>query len=205
MTDRIVLCSLIPFDRWAPAKEIALQLASGVSQIQREIADLIADGAPIDTRNGRYRRHKGAIPPHKPVGAPTPEPEVEPVPFVKATAAPTVLHQSTPFSEMLRTAQIAAGLSQNKLARLAKVDPAYVNRMVKGRHVPSRPVAMALADACSLDVVTTDRLLYAAGLAPVADYQTLYDEAQRRLEAIDRAMVGYAPSQPVADRQEIAS
>jgi transcriptional regulator with XRE-family HTH domain len=64
-------------------------------------------------------------------------------------------------------------LSQNQLARLAGVDPAYVNRLENrqtgctgGPQLPSRAVILRFADALELDPDERDRFLRAAGHAP---------------------------------------
>lgn len=91
----------------------------------------------------------------------------------------------TGFGVALRIYRVAAGLSQNALARAAGIDPAYVNRFERvGTGQPSRPIALALASALQLDAYQTDRLLYAAGLAPVNDWQTLALDYARLLTAI---------------------
>jgi transcriptional regulator with XRE-family HTH domain len=80
------------------------------------------------------------------------------------------------FAAMLRRHRIEAGLSQNQLARLAKIDPAYVNRMERAlanyTTVPSRRVVLGLADALEMGPGPTDRFLFAAGLAPETDWQS---------------------------------
>jgi transcriptional regulator with XRE-family HTH domain len=62
------------------------------------------------------------------------------------------------------------GLSQNQLARMAGVDPAYVNRLERAlagsSSVPSRKVVLALAESLEAGPVDVERLLVAAGLCP---------------------------------------
>jgi len=62
------------------------------------------------------------------------------------------------------------GFSQNHLARMAGVDPAYVNRLERAppesTSLPSRKVVMALAESLEAGPVDVERLLVAAGLCP---------------------------------------
>jgi transcriptional regulator with XRE-family HTH domain len=74
---------------------------------------------------------------------------------------------SAAFGTLLEQGLRAAALSQARLARLAAVDPAYVNRLVRHRQAPpSRAVALRFADALKLDQVQRDELLMAAGHCP---------------------------------------
>jgi len=62
------------------------------------------------------------------------------------------------------------GFSQNHLARMAGVDPAYVNRLERASadstSLPSRKVVLALAESLEAAPVDVERLLVAAGLCP---------------------------------------
>lgn len=73
---------------------------------------------------------------------------------------------------LLRSLRVRAGLSQNALARLAGVDPAYINRLERPtpphRTMPSRRVVLAIAASVEAGRANTDRLLIAAGLCPSA-------------------------------------
>ncbi len=70
---------------------------------------------------------------------------------------------------LLRGYRVAAGLSQNRLAKSAGVDPAYVFRLERGdpkwQH-PSRAVVVRLAHVMNLDDYGTNRLLVSAGHWP---------------------------------------
>ena len=93
------------------------------------------------------------------------------------------------FGDWLRHHRLAAGLSQNELARQVGVDPAHVNRLEKGIQIrPGRPVTLQIAHVLGLDAAEADRFLFAAGLAPQHDWQTLYEE----LEAAIRTVRGAA-------------
>lgn len=116
------------------------------------------------------------------------------------TSSPRLLHAApddapletprTPverFASLLRRHRLAAALSQNKLARLAGIDPAYVNRIERQQQQPpQRPVILRLADACELSSSATDRLLFAAGYAPEVDWQRACEHLQERLLALMR-------------------
>lgn len=78
-------------------------------------------------------------------------------------------------------------ISQRSLARLAEVDPAFVNRLEAGRasrgehpQVPSKAIVHSLAQALRCDPLTTDRLMIAAGYWPWDDQQ----DVERALEAV---------------------
>jgi transcriptional regulator with XRE-family HTH domain len=70
------------------------------------------------------------------------------------------------FGVMLRALRERAELSQSALARLAGLDPSFINRLESGRRGVERPVADALALALHLSVRETDRLLAAGGFLP---------------------------------------
>ena len=81
-----------------------------------------------------------------------------------------VLVEAHPFGALLRSLRVRMGLSQNHLARMAGVDPAYVNRLERApassTSLPSRKVVLALADSLEAGPVDLERLLVAAGLCP---------------------------------------
>jgi transcriptional regulator with XRE-family HTH domain len=76
--------------------------------------------------------------------------------------------------------------SRNDLARSAGIDPAYVTRLERGNGSPSRSVTLALSQVLDLDVDETDRFLFAAGLAPQADWQTRAEAAEAKLGMIQQ-------------------
>lgn len=98
------------------------------------------------------------------------------------------------FGALLREHRIAAGLSQNRLARLVGCDPAYIHRFEKypERHAPSRAIVLGIAVAVNLDAYATDRLLFAAGLAPENDWQAIALDYAQRFVKIDRVLLGAA-------------
>jgi transcriptional regulator with XRE-family HTH domain len=81
-----------------------------------------------------------------------------------------VMADTHPFGALLRSLRVRMGFSQNQLARMAGVDPAYVNRLerasAESTSLPSRKVVLALADAVEAGPVDVERLLVAAGLCP---------------------------------------
>jgi transcriptional regulator with XRE-family HTH domain len=103
------------------------------------------------------------------------------------------------FAALLRALRLETGLSQNGLARRAGIDPAYINRLerpgqlrrggqpIRGS-LPSRAVLCRVARVLGLDLIATDRLLYAAGLAPSIDWQTRAERAEAQLRVIAVAL-----------------
>jgi transcriptional regulator with XRE-family HTH domain len=182
--DRVVLLSLVSADRWTPVSEIGAQLGVSDARISEALTDAIGAGAAVDAAPWGYRRRSAD------------RPAVE-------TPPPSPIVRREPFGRLVRARRAALGLSQNGLARLAGVDPAYVNRMERDqRVVPGRAVILALADALELDDRETDRLLYAAGLAPVTDWQARAERAEAALETVRDAL---AVLDEPATRKAVAS
>lgn len=96
------------------------------------------------------------------------------------------------FGQLLRAHRMRAGLSQHELARQGGVDAAYISRLERGLttaksgrvHLPGRVHILAMAEVFDISQAETDRLLYAAGLAPQADWQSRAEVAEGRLEMI---------------------
>lgn len=95
------------------------------------------------------------------------------VPQPQPTARPTS------FNRLLRYYRVMLGLSQNQLARLGGVDPAYVNRLERAADdstsLPSRKVVFSLHGAIRAEALNAnisigeqdlERMLVAAGLVP---------------------------------------
>jgi transcriptional regulator with XRE-family HTH domain len=76
------------------------------------------------------------------------------------------------FGALLKHLRVRAGWSQNKLAREAGCDPAYVNKLERSAEhsqiQPSRAFVLAFADVLELTPRWRDELLVAAGYCPVA-------------------------------------
>lgn len=99
------------------------------------------------------------------------------------------------FGAMLKrirtSAPPATYLSQNALAKRVGVNQSYINRLERDTRTPSRPVVLGIADALGLDRDTTDRLLFAAGLAPQTDWQTLLESyLSQALDVFKRRATG---------------
>lgn len=85
----------------------------------------------------------------------------------QANARPVT--QPSAFGGLLRSLRIAAQLSQHDLARRARIDPGYVNRLERAPQLParvSRPIVVRLWLAVGAEADDLDRLLAAAGLLP---------------------------------------
>ena len=111
-------------------------------------------------------------------------------------------NERTAFPGLLRSFRLRSGYSQNELARRARIDPAYVNRMeaASGESpvVPRRRIIEAIAVALRLDDAEMDGLLVAAGYCP---------RAVLEVGAWDRALATVAevlsdPNLSGQDRQE---
>jgi transcriptional regulator with XRE-family HTH domain len=71
------------------------------------------------------------------------------------------------FGDELRRFRLRKNASQNWLAHLAGVNPAYVCRLERGDSIaPSRLVVLSFAAVLSLDLDDLDHLLALAGLLP---------------------------------------
>lgn len=97
-----------------------------------------------------------------------------------------------PFAALLKRYRHDCGVSQNALARHAGVDPAYVHRIERGKHLPLRAVTLALAAALDLTPRQTDRFLRAAGLSSVVDWQERAEDYAARLATVYGALDGLA-------------
>lgn len=94
------------------------------------------------------------------------------------------------FGAMTRRLRIEAAMSMNAMARRAFVDPAYVLRIERGVHAPSRTVVLKIAQALDLSPRQTDRYLFAAGFAPMVDWQTRAEDYSFRLATVYEAVDG---------------
>ncbi len=76
---------------------------------------------------------------------------------------------STALAFTLRGYRVSAGLSQNRLALMAGISPAYVSRIERGHQAwqhPSREVVMQLARTMRLEKFDAARLMVASGHWP---------------------------------------
>ena len=86
----------------------------------------------------------------------------------------SMVYVSTPrpasFPSLLRYLRQRAGLSQHRLARASRIDPAYVNRIEASADaeplVPRPAVLERLCGALELSRLERDRLYFAAGRCP---------------------------------------
>lgn len=92
-----------------------------------------------------------------------------------------------------RFVPVRLSISQGALARVVGIDPSYVALMERDRRNPTRDIVLSIADALDLSAREADQILYAAGLAPQADYQEMYEDCQRRLTAILDLAGGFGP------------
>ena len=108
---------------------------------------------------------------------------------------------STVLAFTLRSYRVTAGLSQNRLAALAGINPAYVNRMEKGHpswQHPSRDVIDQLARAMRLDDHQAGTLAVAAGYWP---WSLSPDDTRLLLDIGDRiAQAPHGDRRPHHDR-----
>lgn len=84
-----------------------------------------------------------------------------------ATNAPCSSQVESGLGAALRVHREAAGLSQNALAKAAGINTAHVNRIEKGTGNASRATVARLAETLSLYGEQADRLMLAAGYAPI--------------------------------------
>jgi len=76
------------------------------------------------------------------------------------------------FPSLLRSFREAAGRSRNNLAHEVGVDPSYLTRIEHGdREPPRQHIVEALARALRLSLPNRNRLLVAAGYAPLSVVQ----------------------------------
>lgn len=96
------------------------------------------------------------------------------------------------FGQMLRRFRIAAGMSQNELARQAGVDAALVNGLEAGKSrrldgqvsLPRRTTVLAFVEVLDVSQAEADRMLHAADHATQADWQTRAEVAEAKLKMI---------------------
>ena len=92
-----------------------------------------------------------------------------------------MVQQGSGFGGLLKDYRVAAGLSQNALAKRVGVNPAYVNRLESGERRPSqRHYVLDLARELKLNEEQTNRLLEAGGHLPRGfDRMDARDRTQR--------------------------
>lgn len=96
------------------------------------------------------------------------------------------------FAELIRYYRIRCGLSQNKLARSARIDPAYINRLEKGHtHTPSRAVVLSIAEVLELGYGERENFLHVAGLSTEIDWRRRALAAEYVLSDLDALLQQY--------------
>lgn len=82
------------------------------------------------------------------------------------------LEERSPFALLLRSFRESKGRSRNNLAHEVGVDPSYLTRIEHGDREPPRlHIVEALARALRLSIADRNRLLVAAGYAPLSVVQ----------------------------------
>ncbi|MFG2003243.1 helix-turn-helix domain-containing protein [Spirillospora sp. NPDC048911] len=104
-----------------------------------------------------------------------------------------------PVGELLREWRHRRKLSQLDLAIQADVSPRHVSFVETGRTIPSRPMVLHLAEHLGVPLRERNRLLVAAGHAPVYRQRPLDDpDLAKALEAVQRVLRGHEPFPAVA-------
>ncbi|MFD0684946.1 helix-turn-helix domain-containing protein [Actinomadura fibrosa] len=99
-----------------------------------------------------------------------------------------------PIGELLRQWRRQRGLSQLDLAIQADVSPRHVSFVETGRTIPSRPMVLRLAEHLGVPLRERNRLLVAAGHAPVYAQRALDDpDLAKAREALDRLLEAHEP------------
>jgi transcriptional regulator with XRE-family HTH domain len=93
------------------------------------------------------------------------------------------------FPALLRRYRERAGFSQARLAQLSGLDHSYLSRLESGRRMPTREVVLRLAEALALGSEETDRLLVAAGFAPVSSRAALDPDLEQAARLLQDAGV----------------
>lgn len=110
---------------------------------------------------------------------------------------------SESFASVLRRFRERAGHSQSGLARLAKLDPSFVNRLESGQRGAERAVAEALIAALELPSEEADRLLAAGGYLPPSLARVGIDDPTLRLVVQTLSDESVSDSDRTAFRQAV--
>ncbi|MEU5885136.1 helix-turn-helix transcriptional regulator [Spirillospora sp. NPDC047279] len=104
-----------------------------------------------------------------------------------------------PVGELLREWRHRRRLSQLDLAIQADVSARHVSFVETGRTIPSRAMVLHLAEHLGVPLRERNRLLVAAGHAPVYAQRPLDDpDLAKALEAVERVLRGHEPYPAVA-------
>ncbi|MFF5208171.1 helix-turn-helix domain-containing protein [Streptosporangium sp. NPDC000396] len=113
------------------------------------------------------------------------------------------MSQDRPVGELLREWRRRRQLSQLDLAIQAEVSSRHVSFVETGRTVPSRPMVLRLAEHLQVPLRDRNRLLVAAGYAPVYQERPLDDpDLTAAREALHQILRGHEPNPAlVVDRR----
>ncbi len=109
------------------------------------------------------------------------------------------------FGGLLRALRERASLSQSALARRAKRDPSFVNRLESGQRTADRDVTATLWVALELQPNETDRLLAAAGHIPTLYARVGLEDETLQLVAQVLAAEWLEPSDKAEYRQVVTA
>jgi transcriptional regulator with XRE-family HTH domain len=99
-----------------------------------------------------------------------------------------------PVGDLLRDWRLRRRLSQLDLATEAEISARHVSFVENGRARPSREMLLRLADQLDIPLRERNRLLLAAGYAPIYPERTLDDPAMHAArEAVDLVLAGHEP------------
>lgn len=114
-------------------------------------------------------------------------------------AMTTASVQAPPFGSLIRQWRQRRRLSQLDLAIEAEVSPRHVSFIETGRSTPSRSMVLRLADVLDVPLREQNRLLMAAGLAPVYGERSLDDPDMAAVrDGVERVINAYNPFPCVA-------
>ncbi len=102
--------------------------------------------------------------------------------------------QHPPFGSLMKQWRQRRRISQLELAIEADVSSRHLSFIETGRSVPSRAMVLRLADALDVPLREQNRLLMAAGLAPVYGERSLADSDMAPVrDGVDKVLEAYEP------------
>jgi transcriptional regulator with XRE-family HTH domain len=111
-----------------------------------------------------------------------------------AKSASAVGVQNPPFGSLMKQWRQRRRISQLDLAIEADVSSRHLSFIETGRSVPSRAMVLRLADALNVPLREQNRLLMAAGLAPVYGERSLADSEMAPVrDGVDKVLKAYEP------------
>jgi transcriptional regulator with XRE-family HTH domain len=104
------------------------------------------------------------------------------------------MRSDRPIGELLREWRHRSRLSQLDLAIQAEVSPRHISFVETGRTIPSSAMVLHLAEQLRVPLRERNRLLVAAGHAPVFREQPLHDpDLARARETVQQVLLGHEP------------